>query len=321
MNTMNIIDLHCDTLIKLHEQGCGLEDVQGHIDLDALRRGGALVQCFAVYTPTHEQVHKHKITTGPWEYFNTAADIFDREMEKHKELIRPVRCAADIKENMDAGRISAMLTLEDGVCIDGRMERVQQLYDRGVRMIALTWNYENSIGFPNSADPELHALGLKPFGFEVVERMGELGMIVDVSHLSEGGFYDVAEAVKGPFAASHSCARALCGHSRNLTDRQLRVLGDHGGVCGVNFYSSFLTGTDFTAIDDILRHMEYIADKAGIEAVALGSDFDGIDCGLEFGGYAGMPRLVDAIAARFGSGNADRICYENALRVMRDVIG
>ena len=196
MNTMNIIDLHCDTLIKLHEQGCGLEDVQGHIDLDALRRGGALVQCFAVYTPTHEQVHKHKITTGPWEYFNTAADIFDREMEKHKELIRPVRCAADIKENMDAGRISAMLTLEDGVCIDGRMERVQQLYDRGVRMIALTWNYENSIGFPNSVDPKLHALGLKPFGFEVVERMGELGMIVDVSHLSEGGFFDVAEAVR-----------------------------------------------------------------------------------------------------------------------------
>ena len=112
------------------------------------------------------------------------------------------------------------------------------LYDRGVRMIALTWNYENSIGFPNSADPELHASN-SPFGFEVVERMGELGMIVDVSHLSEGGFFDVAEAVKGPFAASHSCARALCGHSRNLTDRQLRVLGDHGGVCGVNFYSSF----------------------------------------------------------------------------------
>ena len=89
MNTMNIIDLHCDTLIKLHEQGCGLEDVQGHIDLDALRRGGALVQCFAVYTPTHEQVHKHKITTGPWEYFNTAADIFDREMEKHKAVYLP----------------------------------------------------------------------------------------------------------------------------------------------------------------------------------------------------------------------------------------
>ena len=84
MNTMNIIDLHCDTLIKLHEQGCGLEDVQGHIDLDALRRGGALVQCFAVYTPTHEQVHKHKITTGPWEYFNTAADIFDREKDKRQ---------------------------------------------------------------------------------------------------------------------------------------------------------------------------------------------------------------------------------------------
>ena len=321
MNTMNIIDLHCDTLIKLHEQGCGLEDVQGQIDLDALRRGGALVQCFAVYTPTHEQVHKHKITTGPWEYFNTAADIFDREMEKHKELIRPVRCAADINENMDAGRISAMLTLEDGVCIDGRMERVQQLYDRGVRMIALTWNYENSIGFPNSADPELHALGLKPFGFEVVERMGELGMIVDVSHLSEGGFYDVAEAVKGPFAASHSCARALCKHSRNLTDRQLRILGDHGGVCGVNFYSSFLTGTDCTAIDDILRHMEYIADKAGIEAVALGSDFDGIDCALELRDCAGLPSLAEAMESVFTDDEIDLISSKNALRVLRDTVG
>ena len=164
MNTMNIIDLHCDTLIKLHEQGCGLEDVQGHIDLDALRRGGALVQCFAVYTPTHEQVHKHKITTGPWEYFNTAADIFDREMEKHKELIRPVRCAADIKENMDAGRVSAMLTLEDGVCIDGRMERVQQLYDRGIlvrdfsRAPMLQDCLRVSIGSPEENDEFLAAL-------------------------------------------------------------------------------------------------------------------------------------------------------------------
>lgn len=322
MNKMNIIDMHCDTLLEMHTKGRGLRELDGHINLDKLRCGGSMLQCFAVYTPTHGEAESCRITSGPWEYFNAAADIFEREMEANREYIRPVRSMAEIRANAGAGIISAMLTLEDGVCIDGRHERVQRLYDRGVRMIALTWNYENSIGYPNSFDPEAHAMGLKPFGAETVEQMKRLGMIVDVSHLSEGGFRDVADILKGPFVASHSCARALCDHSRNLTDEQLRTLGDCGGVCGVNFLSRFLVrDAAYTRIDDILRHMEHIADKAGTEAVALGSDFDGIDCGLELGDFAGMTRLTEKIAARFGSDRADKICHGNALRVMGEVIG
>ena len=215
-----------------------------------------------------------------------------------------------------------MLTVEDAACVDGKLERLRTMYERGVRMIALTWNYENCIGFPNSADPVLHAKGLKDFGFEMLDEMGRFGMVVDVSHLSEGGFWDVARENKKPFIASHSCARALCDHSRNLTDEQLRALGDGGGVCGVNFYSRFLRpDADYTSNEDILRHMEYIANRAGIEAVALGSDFDGIDCTLEMQDYGGLAHLGELIADRFGGDNAEKIFYRNTLRVFTDVIG
>lgn len=318
----SFVDLHCDTLLTMWMQNCGLENAPGHIDLAKLCCAGTGLQCLAAFLPTHDSAAEHGVTQAPWEFFQTLAGIFDRETARFPEQLRPVRSVAEFEENRAAGRVSAMLMLEDGVCIEGQMERLYELYDRGVRMIALTWNYENSIGFPNSPDPALHAKGLKDFGRDVVTEMQRLGMTVDVSHLSEGGFWDVAELCRGPFAASHSCARALCDHSRNLTDCQLRALGEHGGVCGINFYSRFLReGSDHTGYEDILRHMEHIADKAGIEAVALGSDFDGIDCTLEFGDYAGLPALAERIADRFGADNADRICTGNALRVFRDTIG
>ena len=134
-------------------------------------------------------------------------------------------------------------------------------------------------------------------------------------------FWDVVQESRAPFVASHSCARALCDHSRNLTDAQLRALGDAGGVCGVNFCSRFLKpDSTHTENADILRHMAHIADKAGIEAVALGSDFDGIDCTLEMGDYTGLPHLAEQIADRFGYDAADKICRDNALRVLADVL-
>ena len=322
MNSMNFVDLHCDTLMTLQQEGCGLEAAPGHINLHKLRAGGALLQCFAAFIPTHDCAEKYHITQDPWDFFLTQAALFEREAARFPDVLCPVRAMADIEQNRKRGLVSAMLTVEDGVGLDGKIERLQTMYELGVRMIALTWNYENSVGFPNSPDPALHAKGLKDFGREVVEEMGRLGMAVDVSHLSEGGFWDVAALCRGPFVASHSCARALCDHSRNLTDAQLRALGEHGGVCGVNFYSRFLReGAEHTAFEDILRHMAHIADKAGIEAVALGSDFDGIDCTLELKDYGGLVPLAERIADRFGADDAERICSGNALRVLRDTIG
>ncbi len=309
-----MFDLHCDTLLRLLQTGETLENAGGHINTDKLRRGGAMVQCFAAFLSECDEA-------GPWAYFEKLAGIFQRETA-HSRYLRPACSAGDIERNRRDGYISAVLTVEDGALLEGDMDRLEALYKRGVRMLSLTWNYENCLGYPNSEVAGLHALGLKPFGRQAVERMEELGIVVDVSHLSQGGFWDVAEQAKKPFAASHSCARALCDHSRNLTDQQLRAIGDCGGVCGVNFYSKFLRqGAELSAIDDIVRHMEYIANAAGIEAVALGSDFDGIDCELELGDCAGMPLLIDAMGRRFNETQIEKICRGNALRLFRDVTG
>ena len=141
-------------------------------------------------------------------------------------------------------------------------------------------------------------------------------MIIDVSHLSEGGFYDVAAHSKKPFAASHSCCRALRDHPRNLTDDQLRVLADAGGVVGINFYDQFLGGRDgYTAVDDIVRHILHVRDMAGVDAIAFGSDFDGIESELEFGDYAGFPQILRALEQHFTEDEIDKISSENFLRV------
>ena len=322
MRSFNIVDLHCDTLMKLYLEKTDLKSWNGHINLEKLLKGGSMVQSFAVYIPTRQAMEKYGVTEDAYSYWCHVADVFDREMAANADVIRPVRCMADIERNLAEGKLSALLTIEDGVAVDGRIERVQEFYDRGARMIALTWNYENSIGYPCDDAPEKHLLGLKPFGLEVIARMDELGMIIDVSHLSEGGFWDIVRHGKKPFIASHSCSRALMDHRRNLTDEQLKALGDKGGVCGVNFFNNFLRpdGAD-SAVSDIVRHMKHIADKAGIDAVALGSDFDGINDKLEFKDFVGMNQIVDGIADAFTADETDKICHGNALRVFREVIG
>lgn len=322
MKNFNIVDLHCDTLMELYLQKTDLQHFNGHINLEKLQKGGSMVQSFAVFIPTHQSAERNGVTEDAYSYFNHVADVFDREMAANSDIIRPVRCYDDIMKNVADGKLSGLLTIEDGVAVDGKIERVKEFYDRGVRMIALTWNYENSIGFPNSRDPELHKLGLKPFGLEVIAEMDKLGMIIDVSHLSEGGFWDIIKHGTKPFIASHSCARALCDHPRDLTDEQLKALGEKGGICGINFCSGFLVkDSDFTTVEGIVRHARYIADKAGIDAVAMGSDFDGIGNGLEFQDFAGFPMIVDGLAKAFSSSDVDKICHGNALRVIKEVVG
>lgn len=179
------------------------------------------------------------------------------------------------------------------------------------------------MGFPNSADPVEHrSRGLKAFGFEAIEKMNELGIIIDVSHLSEAGFYDVAAHSRKPFAASHSGCRALNDHPRNLTDAQLRSLAEAGGVVGINFYDEFIgTREGYTSIDDVVRHILHVHQIAGIDSIAFGSDFDGITSELEFGNYAGFPQILSALEKHFTEDEIDRIAGENFLRVFAEQDG
>ena len=315
---MRIIDMHCDTLIEgWRKPERSFYDGDTSINLKLLKENGSLLQFFAMYLSRNEMktMDSYDILKGIYGYYQT-------QMEKYSDIIKPVYSAQDVLENEKKGLLSSLLTVEDGVFIDGKIERVQEVYDMGVRLITLMWNFENSVGFPCSDDPEAHLKGLKPFGIEVVEKMNELGMIIDVSHMSEGGFYDVAKHSKKPFVASHSCARALCNHRRNLTDDQLKTIGNAGGIAGVNFECSFLKeGSNRATYDQIIEHLLYMKDKAGIDSVGFGSDFDGIDDNGELVNYSGFTTLLERMEGKFTYDEIDKICRENALRVIKDVIG
>ena len=314
---MKNIDLHCDTILFCFEGNQSLRQFGGHINLEKLISGDCLAQCFALFIPTYETAvqYLHR-EYDPWELYGMLLDCYRRNLADSADYLRPALSADQVRENREKGFLSSILTVEDGVEIDGKLSRFDRVYDDGVRMMTLTWNYENCMGYPNSSDPEEHARGLKPFGVEAVGKMNELGMIIDVSHLSEGGFYDVAAHSKKPFVASHSCCRALRDHPRNLTDDQLRVLTDAGGVVGINFYDQFLGGRDgYTAVDDIVRHILHVRNVAGADAIAFGSDFDGIESALEFGDYAGFPQIIRALEKHFTEDEIDKISSENFLRV------
>ena len=315
---MRIIDMHCDTLIEgWRKPERSFYDGDTSINLKLLKENGSLLQFFAMYLSRNEMktMDSYDILKGIYGYYQT-------QMEKYSDIIKPVYSAQDVMENEKKGLLSSLLTVEDGVFIDGKIERVQEVYDMGVRLITLMWNFENSIGFPCSDDPEAHLKGLKPFGIEVLEKMNELGMIIDVSHMSEGGFYDVAKYSKKPFVASHSCAIALCSHRRNLTDDQLRTIGNAGGIVGVNFECSFLKeGSNGATYDQIIEHLLYMRDKAGVDAVGFGSDFDGIEDNGELVNYSGFKTLLERMEGKFTYDEIDKICRGNALRVIKDVIG
>jgi len=318
--SFNIIDLHCDTMMACYFENKAFKDFSGHINIEKLKQGGSMMQALALFIATNGKTARDGVTS-PWDLYKAMLACWKKEIAANSDSIRQVFSAEDIKKNVEEGYLSAFLSVEDSIGVDGKMERLQEMYDDGVRMLTLTWNYENSVGYPCSEDPDLHQKGLKPFGIECLKFMNEKGMIIDVSHLSEGGFYDVSKYSTKPFVASHSCARALCSHQRNLTDDQLKTLADKGGVVGINFYSKFLEdGSTLAKAEDIVKHLVYMKDKAGIDALAWGSDFDGIECELDFGDYSGFPKILNILSKYFTDDEIDKINHGNFLRIMQECL-
>ena len=316
--SMKILDMHCDTLLECwRHKDHSLRDGRRHLNLKMMKEHGGMGQFFAIYLSRREMQ-----TMDPYDLFQSIYQNYISELQENQDILRPAYCAADILKNAEDGYLSSFLTIEDGVFVDGKIERIQEVYDKGVRLLTLLWGFPNSMGYPCYDDPQQNAQGLTPFGLEVVDKMNELGMIIDVSHLSEGGFYDVARHSKKPFLATHSCAKALCPHKRNLTDDQLKTLGEAGGVVGINFESSFLKkDSDYATVDQIITHIRYMVDKAGIEHVGFGSDFDGIESAGELVDYTGFDKVIDAMRKHYSEDQLDMLLHGNVLRAMEDIIG
>jgi len=245
-------------------------------------------------------------------------DNFYNGIEENSADIAFAGSITDLERNIREGRVSAFLTVEEGGVIEGKLQNLRNLYRLGVRLITLTWNYPNCIGYPNFKW-EHKDKGLTPFGEEVVAEMNRLGMLIDVSHLSDQGFHDVARLSQKPFIASHSNVRSVTNHSRNLTDDMLRKLAEKGGITGLNFELDFLG--DDGSIEAMVRHISHMRNIAGIEVIAIGTDFDGTTHLTAIKDTGDMYMLFDALSkAGFTAEEIDKISFRNAERVIRDVL-
>ena len=312
---MKLIDLHCDTIDRLmiNVKESNLRVNEFSVDIERLKKADSLAQTFALFVDTDK-------TNDPFEYCMRMADKFFEEMEKNKDVISLAKNYEDIKRNESERKVSALLSIEEGAVLEGNIDNLNKFYDLGVRMMTLTWNHKNEIGYPHNigGDPKK---GLTDFGIEVVHKMNELGMLIDVSHLSDAGFYDVARLSKQPFIATHSNSRNVKNHSRNLTDDMIRTLGNKGGVTGINFFSKFLGDSEVGKVDDMIKHIKHIINVGGIDVVAIGTDFDGIDTEVEIKDISQMNKLVVALEkSGFTYDEIEKIYYKNALRVIKEVL-
>jgi membrane dipeptidase len=312
---MKIIDLHCDTIVALAEspEKSELRQNNFQVDIQKLKAANSLAQFFALYLDL-------KNGKDPLEWGLCLLDRFYQELEKNQDDIQLARNYQELCDNSQDGKISAFLTIEEGGALKGQLVNLRNFYRLGVRLITLTWNYPNEIGFPNH-QWQYAADGLTAFGRDVVAEMNKLGMIIDVSHLSDQGFYDVACLSTKPFVASHSNARAVTNHSRNMSDAMIKVLAQKGGIMGINFAKDFLGSTGISRVEDMIRHIKHIHQVGGIEVIALGSDFDGINSNLEIENIGEINKLIQALRATyFSEADIEKICYQNTLRLLRDTL-
>lgn len=330
-----IFDGHNDVLTATTADAFAAGRDDGHIDVPRARAGGLGGGIFAIYTPSPGE---EELTFGdggydvalpsPVPHADALAHcerVYAQLVDLHgRGALRLVRTPIELDLAAEEGALAAVLHFEGAEAIDEDLELLDVWYERGLRSLGPVWSRPNQFGhgvpfrFPSSPDT---GPGLTDAGKRLVRRCNELGVVVDVSHLNEAGFRDVAALSDAPLVASHSGAHALCPSSRNLTDEQLDVIGASGGLVGIVFAVPFLRadGADETdtPLATLAAHARHVADRIGVDAVALGSDFDGTDVPEAIGDAAGLQRVLDALrAAGFAEDEVIRIARGNWRRVL-----
>jgi membrane dipeptidase len=348
-----IFDGHNDTLLKLYRPKPGQErsfferSEHGHIDLPRAEAGGLAGGFFAVYVPPppREQADPDPELpkTGAYEMplpeplelpyaqrtaLGMAATLFRVEAESAGR-VRVVRSAAEIERCLADGALAAILHFEGAEMIDPELDALEVFYHAGLRSLGIVWSRPNAFGhgvpfaFPSSPDS---GPGLTDAGKALVRACNRLRILIDLSHLNEAGFWDVARLSDAPLVATHSNVHALAPSSRNLTDRQLDAIRDSDGMVGLNFAVSFLRedgrSNPDTPLETMANHVDYLVEQLGIERVGLGSDFDGATIPKAIGDAAGLPKLVEALRERgYDEPALRKLAHENWLRVLRRTWG
>lgn len=302
-------DGHCDTILRCVETGEHLEENTGHLDLKRLSALRPCAQFFAIYDD---------IPAGGsgWDRFTASYALFQKELARSSDLAIQCRTGAEIEAANRQGKVAAILSVEGAELLDCDPDRLVEAHRMGVRAVNITWNHANRLSGSNAEEPER---GLSEQGRAFVCRMEELGMLPDVSHISDAGFWDLAECTSGPIFASHSNARAVWFDKRNLTDEQFTAIIKRNGVTGINLYANFLG--EAPDVDTVIGHIEHFWALGGQRNVALGGDLDG--CGILPKGIAGvrdLERLYERLLQKNVSQElVDDLFFRNLMRVVNQV--
>lgn len=326
---MKIIDMHCDTISRIFQErkqdnNHFLRCNPFQVDLEKMQSSGYLLQNFAVFLDLGG-------TDTPYQDAKEEISLFYEEMKKNQDIIVPITAYKQILQNDRQGKMSALLTLEEGEICGGSLDKLKEFYSLGVRMMTFTWNYPNSLGFPAEPADDSHISrknqGLTECGIDFLEEMEHLGIIPDVSHLSDMGIRDVCRFAKKPFCASHSNARSLCHRGRNLPDELIRNIALHGGIIGTNYYGPFLSDIPdkenhyYSYVKDIASHIRYISNIGGISCIGLGSDFDGIDDNIELENCSHMELLeYELHKCGFHESEIEKIFHKNVLDFYKEAL-
>ena len=298
---MRLFDLHCDTLTDCHRNGVSLCRNEKHIDLKRGRCYHPWCQVFAVFIPDTLR------GAAAFRYAKHALATAHEQEKRYPQQLAIVTDKTALQSAVASERCGALLAIEGGAALNGKLENVGKLAALGVRIITLTWNGSNELGNGCLAED---TAGLTAFGRRAVHEMYRLGIVPDVSHLNETGFWDVATLSDRPFIASHSLSRTVCDHPRNLTDAQFKEIARRGGLVGICLDSGQLGGADF---EHIYRHIHHYVSLAGERAVAFGGDLDGTTLPEEWGGIAVYEPLRDFLAKKgFSEAFLDRLFFKNA---------
>ena len=297
---MRLFDLHCDTLYECDRQSCELWE--NPLDLDVKRglKGDAFVQVFAAFIP--DELRGEAAQNHGRRLLRLAVS----QAVKYPALM-PIRAGADLDVAAKEHRAGMLLAVEGGAVLGGSLAMVDELADQGVKLMTLTWNGENELACGCFS---IQNTGLTAFGKAALRRMGERGMLADVSHLNEAGFWDVAAVTDGPFLATHSLAAAVHPHPRNLTDSQFDCIRDRGGLVGLNLCVAHLGEASFTAFE---RHLAHFLERDGEDTVALGCDLDGTALPPEWPGIDTLSLLRGQLLKDgFGRETVEKLFYRNS---------
>lgn len=310
---MKFIDLHCDTAGRIFYEKLSLKESICSVDIKKLKTGQSLAQVFAIFVD-------QELNDNPYDEFLKIYNNFVNEISKNSDDMEIVTNVKEMDGCRNNNKIGAFLSIEEGEVIKGNIELLKEVYRMGIRILTITWNYKNKLGYPNYLFKYQNE-GLTDKGIEVINECENLGIIPDASHLSDGGFYDLIKVCKKPFIASHSNARAITNHPRNLSDDMIKLLANKGGVMGINFCSKFLGKAPISSIEEIIEHIKHIKHVGGIDILSLGSDFDGIINDVEIKNASEFNKLYEALEKiNFTEDEIEKIFYKNVQRVFKETL-